>query len=58
MSEETPLELQSGSEHETMGSQEEQHEQEDEENEEEQVAVDFLEFWSKRKREQEKKKIT
>lgn len=54
MSEETPLELQSGSEHETMGSQEEQHEQEDEEK----VAVDFLEFWSKRKREQEKKKIT
>lgn len=41
-----------------MGSQEEQLEQEDKENEEEKVAVDLLECWSKRKREQEIKKIT
>lgn len=37
------LELQSGSEHRTTGSQDEQHEQEDDEREEERVDVDFPE---------------
>lgn len=39
----TLLELQSGSEHRTTGSHDEQHEQEDDESEEERVDVDFPE---------------
>lgn len=49
------LELQSGSEHRTTGSQDEQHEQEDGEREEEWMDVDFPESWSTREREQERK---
>lgn len=42
----TVLELQSGSEHRTTGSQEEQHEQEDGEREEARMDVDFPESWN------------
>lgn len=51
------LELHSGSEHRTTGSQEEQHEQEDDEREEDRVYLDFPESWNTRKSEQEKEKI-
>lgn len=49
------LELQSGSEHRTTGSQDEQHEQEDGKREEERVDERFPESWSTRRREQERK---
>lgn len=46
------LELQSGSEHRTTGSQEEQHEQEDDEREDERVDMDFCGSCSTRKTEE------